>query len=97
MTIRQLHTAQQITPDADDFMLNGQPLGQITIIAQVCKEYFLPHPTDEQILSSSPTAANLSYEVDDSTGTIDVRQWVDLGENSDYAPKKDEWNRGMYL
>jgi len=80
VSIRQLHNAQQVTPDADDFTLNNQSLSVVCLIGQ--------------IVASSPTQTHLNYTVDDSTGTIDVRSWVDQ-EN----PQKNQqlWGAGDYV
>jgi len=80
VSIRQLHNAQQVTPDADDFTLNNQPLSVVCLIGQ--------------IVQVSPTQTHLNYTVDDSTGTIDVRSWVDQ-EN----PQKNQqqWGAGDYV
>jgi len=83
VTIRQLLHAEQITPDADDFLLNGQSLGQVSVVAQ--------------IIHASALVTNLNYQIDDSTGTMDVRVWVDQ-EGTDYAHKKShEWTQGVYV
>lgn len=71
-TIRQLLNAQQVTPDADDFHLNGQQLTQVCLIGQ--------------IVNSQPTQTHLNYSLDDSTGLIDVRLWVDQ-ETSNKPPQ----------
>jgi replication factor A2 len=80
VSIRQLHNAQQVTPDADDFTLNNQPLSVVCLIGQ--------------IVATQPTQTHLNYAVDDSTGTIDVRSWVDQ-EN----PQKNQqqWGAGDYV
>jgi replication factor A2 len=80
VSIKQLHSAQQVTPDADDFTLNNQPLAQICLIGQ--------------IVDSQPTQTHHNYKVDDSTGTIDVRSWVDQE-----APHRAQqaWNAGDYV
>jgi replication factor A2 len=80
VSIKQLHSAQQVTPDADDFTLNNQPLSTVCLIGQ--------------IVDSQPTQTHLNYKVDDATGTIDVRSWVDQE-----APHKNQqqWNAGDYV
>jgi replication factor A2 len=81
VSIRQLHNAQQVTPDADDFTLNNQPLTTLCLIGQ--------------IVASQPTTTHLNYTVDDSTGTIDVRSWVDQDN-----PQKNQavlWGAGDYV
>jgi len=83
VSIYQLLNAKQVTPETDDFTLNQQPLGQIYLIAQISDVKHL--------------ATNLNYVVDDSTGRIDVRVWVDQ-EGNDYAHQKQEgWIPGVYV
>jgi len=85
VTIRQLLNAQQTTPDVDDFyMANGQSLGRFYLVAQI---------TSDVVEMSN----NLNYKVDDGTGTIEVRIWVDQ-DGTDYASqKKHEWFLGVYV
>jgi replication factor A2 len=83
VTIKQLLEAKQLAPDADDFTLNNQSLGQVSVVAQ--------------IIRSSTLATNLNYQIDDATGTIDVRVWIDT-EGTDYAHHKcHEWTQGSYV
>lgn len=57
-TIHQLHYLAQQIQHEDGFMLDGKLLGYVSIIAQV--------------LRRSDHEANITLEVDDGTGTIDV-------------------------
>jgi len=79
VTITQLQNAQQVTPDTDDFLLNGNPLYLVCIIGQIVK--------------SQALATHLNYVIDDSTGNMDVRRWVDTQggggeENVELGPGK---------
>lgn len=62
VTIRQIINADQPHPDAD-FALDGAELGQLTFVAVV--------------RNISRNATNVAYSVEDGTGQIEVRQWLD--------------------
>lgn len=62
VTIKQLLDVQAPYPDAD-FVLDGHPLTQVTLVGQV--------------RSINPQPTNITYRIDDGTGTIDVKKWID--------------------
>ena len=62
MTIKQILDAQQPHPDAD-FKVDGDAINQITFVGQI------------RNVSSQTT--NITYKVDDGTGTVEVKQWID--------------------
>ncbi|KAJ9639064.1 uncharacterized protein PV06_07382 [Exophiala oligosperma] len=62
MTIKQILDSQQPHPDAD-FRADGEPFGLVTFVGQVTG------------ISTQPT--NITYRVDDGTGIIEVKQWID--------------------
>ena len=62
MTIRQLLDAEQPHPDAD-FTIDNAEISQISFIAKV--------------LNITKGATNISYTVEDGTGSIDVRSWIE--------------------
>ncbi|KAI1610968.1 replication factor A2 [Exophiala viscosa] len=68
MTIKQILDSQQPHPDAD-FRADGEPFGQVTFVGQ--------------IQSISTQATNVTYRVDDGTGIIDTKQWIDSDQNAD--------------
>ncbi|KIV87702.1 hypothetical protein PV11_03232 [Exophiala sideris] len=68
MTIKQILDSQQPHPDAD-FRADGEPFGQVTFVGQ--------------IQSISTQATNVTYRVDDGTGIIDAKQWIDSDQNAD--------------
>ncbi|KAG4443205.1 hypothetical protein IFR05_001347 [Cadophora sp. M221] len=81
VTIRQIIDAQQPHPDAE-FKIDGAEVTQLTFIGQI-----------NQISSQ---ATNTTYKLDDGTGLIDVKQWVDSDANPDAAknlPKEGEYLR----
>ncbi|KAH9220164.1 hypothetical protein DL95DRAFT_357853 [Leptodontidium sp. 2 PMI_412] len=81
VTIRQIIDAQQPHPDAD-FKIDGAEVTQLTFIGQINQ------------LSSQAT--NTTYKLDDGTGLIEVKQWVDSDADPDAAnnlPKEGEYLR----
>ncbi|KAK0531411.1 Replication factor A protein 2 [Tilletia horrida] len=80
VTIRQILTADQPHADAD-FCLDGADLGQLTFVAVV--------------RNVSRNATNVSYSVEDGTGTIEVRQWLD--SQSDDSEKATEISQNTYV
>ncbi|QIW99352.1 hypothetical protein AMS68_004870 [Peltaster fructicola] len=69
VTIKQLIDAQHPSPDADHFMIDEQETTQVTFVAQ--------------IRNISQLATNHTYKMDDGTGVIEVKVWVDADMMSD--------------
>jgi len=83
-TIRQLLNSEQINPEYDDFVMNGQTINQVSVVAL--------------ILNTNPQATNLNYLVDDGTGQIDVRIYINQEEPNEYIQQKSvEWLEGCYV
>lgn len=61
-TIKQLLDASQPHPDAE-FKIDGTEITQVTFVGQV--------------RNVSQQATNFTYKLDDGTGTIEVKQWID--------------------
>ncbi|KAI9052867.1 hypothetical protein LZ554_003139 [Drepanopeziza brunnea f. sp. 'monogermtubi'] len=80
VTIKQIIDAQQPHPDSD-FKIDGSEVTQLTFIGQI-----------NQISSQ---ATNTTYKLDDGTGLIEVKQWVDSDADPDAA--KDFPKEGEYL
>jgi len=80
VTIRQILDADQPHADAD-FCLDGVDLGQLSFVAIV--------------RNVSRNATNVSYSVEDGTGTIEVRQWLD--SQSDDSEKTSEISQNTYV
>lgn len=66
MTIRQILSAEHPHPDAD-FMLDGGEIQQLTFVAVV--------------RNISRNATNVAYSVEDGTGQIEVRQWLESADD----------------
>lgn len=64
-----------------DFRVDGVDLGQLTLVAAV--------------RNISRSATNVSYSVEDGTGMIDVRQWLD--SSSDDSGKSADIHQNQYV
>jgi len=83
VTIKQLLDATQAHQD-DVFKIDGRELNQVTFIG--C------------ILRLSNLTTNVSTTIDDGTGTIEVRIWLDQEDQSDAAiQKRTMWREGTYV
>ncbi|KAI9667469.1 MAG: replication factor A protein 2 [Bathelium mastoideum] len=77
VTIKQILDAEQPHPDAE-FKIDGTEVTQVTFIGQ--------------IRNVSTQHTNITYKMDDGTGTVEVKQWVDSDttnamETDDSKPK----------
>lgn len=72
VTIKQLIDLEEAYPGAD-FSIDGHPITQVTIVGQV-----------RQV---NPQSTNITYRLDDGTGVIDVKKWVDADKQEDLEPK----------
>jgi len=82
MTIKQIYSSQQPVPDGP-FKLNGKDLDYITLIGKIQKVQSL--------------STNTIYTIEDGTGSIDVRIWIDTSENDIEAQKRSLWSEGAYI
>lgn len=80
VTIRQILNAKQPHPDAE-FTLDGAELGQLTFVAVV--------------RNISRNATNVAYSVEDGTGQIEVRQWLD--SSGDDTSKASDIRQNVYV
>ncbi|EGP84368.1 unnamed protein product [Zymoseptoria tritici ST99CH_1A5] len=63
VTIKQLLDAHHPHPDADHFMVDDTEMTQVTFIGQ--------------IRNISTQTTNVTYKMDDGTGSIEVKVWID--------------------
>jgi len=63
VTIRQLIEAHHPHPDADYFMIDNSEATQVTFVGQV--------------RNISQQATNVTYKLDDGTGVMEVKVWID--------------------
>ncbi|KAK4454301.1 replication factor A protein 2 [Podospora aff. communis PSN243] len=76
VTIKQLIESDEPYPGAG-LSVDGIPITQVTLIGQV--------------RSIKPQATNVTYQIDDGTGVIDVKKWLDAeradgGANATFQP-----------
>ena len=64
--MKQLHEASQVHNDAEH-TIDGHEVGQVLLVGAVRNE--------------NKSATNVSYEVGDGTGYIDVRMWLDTSDD----------------
>lgn len=67
VTIKQIVDADLPHPDAD-FKISGAEVAQVTFVGQ--------------IRNISQQATNYTYKIDDGTGTIEVKRWIDPEESN---------------
>lgn len=72
MTIKQLLDCEEAYPGAD-LAIDGVGILQVTVVGQV--------------RAVNPQATNITYRLDDGTGTLDVKKWVDVEKQEDAEPK----------
>ncbi|AEO66829.1 uncharacterized protein THITE_2047529, partial [Thermothielavioides terrestris NRRL 8126] len=71
VTIKQLIECKEAYPGAD-LAVDGVPTTQVTLVGQV--------------RSVNPQAVNVTYRIDDGTGVIDVKKWIDA-DKADNTPR----------
>uniref|UniRef100_A0A6B2LDB7 Replication protein A C-terminal domain-containing protein n=1 Tax=Arcella intermedia TaxID=1963864 RepID=A0A6B2LDB7_9EUKA len=68
----------------DEFIINNEPVTQVSVVGL--------------ILDDSAQATYLNFTIDDGTGQIDVRIWIDNEESNPYIEHhKQEWVAGVYV
>ncbi|CAK7565697.1 MAG: Replication factor A protein 2 [Sporothrix epigloea] len=71
LTIKQLIETEETYPGAPDFLIDGAPITQLTLVGQV------------RAVNAQPT--NITYRIEDGTGSIDVKKWIDADKSEDEA------------
>ncbi|CAK7199953.1 Replication factor A protein 2 [Sporothrix eucalyptigena] len=69
LTIKQLVETEEAYPGAPEFLIDGAAITQLTIVGQV------------RAVNAQPT--NVTYRIEDGTGSIDVKKWVDADKSED--------------
>lgn len=80
--IKQLLSAPN-TPGSDEFKIDGADVNQVSIVGS--------------ILTVTETSTNLQFRVDDGTGRIDVKIWIDSEDNEYNQQKRSAWREGVYV
>mmetsp|Transcript_8402 Transcript_8402/g.37132 ORF Transcript_8402/g.37132 Transcript_8402/m.37132 type:complete len:270 (-) Transcript_8402:1224-2033(-) len=81
VTVKMLQTAIAASNVDDGLRVNGEEVHNITLLGKIIK--------------ASDTATNQVYTLDDGTGTVVVKQWVDA-DDADASSRKDELVVGKY-
>ncbi|KAM5348175.1 hypothetical protein ACJ41O_007999 [Fusarium nematophilum] len=71
VTIKQILDAEEAYAGAD-FRIDGSPVTQITFVGQ--------------IRSVTPQPTNITLKIDDGTGQIEVKKWIDVDKQDDADP-----------
>ncbi|KAH7095796.1 replication protein-like protein A 32 kDa subunit [Paraphoma chrysanthemicola] len=82
VTIKQLLDAHLEPGNNDAFKVDGSPLSQLTCVGQ--------------IRNISNQTTNTTYRIDDGTGSIEVKQWVDVDTADQTNPTKAKLIEGSY-
>ncbi|KAH4002190.1 hypothetical protein HBI56_143250 [Parastagonospora nodorum] len=82
VTIKQLLDAQLEAGSNDTFKIDGSPVSQLTFVGQ--------------IRNISTQTTNTTYRLDDGTGSIEVKQWVDSDTVDQTNPTKAKLVEGAY-
>lgn len=68
VTIKQIIDAEEAYPGAD-IKIDGQTVTQVTFVGQV--------------RNINPQTTNVTYKIDDGTGTVEVKKWIDADKRDD--------------
>mmetsp|Transcript_21551 Transcript_21551/g.25952 ORF Transcript_21551/g.25952 Transcript_21551/m.25952 type:complete len:223 (-) Transcript_21551:326-994(-) len=79
LTVRQLHLALEASME-DSFTVDGEEVNNLTLVGK--------------IVSSQASSTSMQYTLDDSTGKVPVRFWLDQSSGAD---KTTEWKVGTYV
>ncbi|KAI8936309.1 hypothetical protein NX059_006727 [Plenodomus lindquistii] len=82
VTIKQILEATQDAGNKDEFKIDGATVSQLTFVGQ--------------IRNISTQTTNTTYRLDDGTGSIEVRQWVDSDTVDQTNPTKAKLIEGAY-
>ncbi|EOA82000.1 uncharacterized protein SETTUDRAFT_97377, partial [Exserohilum turcica Et28A] len=82
VTIKQILDAQGEAGSNDTFKIDGTAISQITLVGQ--------------IRNISNQTTNTTYRLDDGTGSIEVKQWVDTDAAEQTNPTKAKLVEGAY-
>ncbi|KAL3908789.1 MAG: hypothetical protein SGPRY_009660 [Prymnesium sp.] len=76
-TIKQLKNAPSASAGEANFTVDDHDLYQITIVGLITQ-------ADEQ-------STNLQYQVDDGTGSMMVKMWIDADANDTFNERRAQW------
>lgn len=67
----------------DVFRVNGEEVHNLTLLGKIVK--------------ASDSSTSLMYTIDDGTGTVEVKMWVDAEDGDGQAANRAEWKVGAYV
>ena len=82
-TIKQLKSAPAGTGADNAFVVDGQDLHQVTIVGLITH-------ADEQ-------NTNLQFTIDDGTGSIIAKMWIDAAQDEATMEKRSMWKEGVIV
>jgi replication factor A2 len=82
VTIKQLHHAVQNRPE-DSFYIDGQEIATVTFVGI--------------IRSVNESATSIMYTIEDGTGKIDVRKWINRDEDVAFMRQRSSLREGVYV
>jgi len=83
LTVKQLHASIEACSSDDVFRVNGEEVHNMTLLGKIVK--------------ASDSSTSLVYTIDDGTGKVDVKIWVDAEDGDGQASNKAEWKVGSYV
>lgn len=83
VTIKQLKNAAQSPGGDANFVVDGRDLYQVTIVGLI-------QAAEEQ-------ATSLQFTVDDGTGSIMVKMWIDTDADESFAERRAQWKEGVIV
>jgi replication factor A2 len=82
VTVKQLYDNTANTPD-DQYRVDGVDLDNITLVGKIA--------------SVQEQSTNLTLMLDDGTGRVELKYWIDNDEAELLAQRKAEWKEGVYV
>mmetsp|Transcript_15159 Transcript_15159/g.39944 ORF Transcript_15159/g.39944 Transcript_15159/m.39944 type:complete len:303 (+) Transcript_15159:42-950(+) len=82
-TIKQLKNAPGASTGEASFTIDGHDLHQVTIVGLITQ-------ADEQ-------STNLQYQLDDGTGNIMVKMWIDADADEAFNERRAQWKEGVVV
>eukprot|EP00894_Picocystis_sp_ML_P000318 jgi/Pico_ML_1/50835/g1971.t2 len=82
VTVKQMFNAASATAD-DSFQIDGVDVHNVSIVGK--------------IVSATEQSTCLIYKIDDGTGKVEVRFWIDSDDSELLNRNKAEWQVGVYV
>jgi replication factor A2 len=83
VTIKQILDAHQAHPDAE-FRIDGVEASQVNIPSGTCA-YLLQLTFVAAVRAAAMQSTNVTYRMEDGTGMIDVKQWIDAEKSGGHT------------